>query len=165
LIFYAFCFNINYPSEHKSILIACQTSNGVYVFYVVKKNRTTHKKFIYCLKLNMIRGQMPPLLWLLWLCQKPRHHPLRPTKWLKTTLRKGLLTYGRSRLRPYGTKGADPNATVLRSASTPPKVATGNSHCELLGEACNNGVLASYACLGLMTSTLGSSTVISCSFL
>ena len=53
--------------------------------------------------------------------------------------------------------GRVPNATVLRSASTPPKVATGNSHCELLGEACNNGVLASSACRGLMTSTLGSS--------
>ena len=82
---------------------------------------------------------------------------LRPTKWLKTTLRKGLLTYGRSRLHP---KGADPNATVLRSASTPPKVATGNSHCELLGEACNNGVLASSACPGLMTSALGSKYVL-----
>ena len=57
------------------------------------------------------------------------------------------------------TTASSPNATVLRSASTPPKVATGNSHCELLGEACNNGVLASSACRGLMTSTLGSSTV------
>ena len=36
---------------------------------------------------------------------------------------------------------SSPNATVLRSAS----------------EACNNGVLASSACRGLMTSTLGSS--------
>jgi len=36
--------------------------------------------------------------------------------------------------------GRVPNATVLRSAS----------------EACNNGVLASSACRGLMTSTLGS---------
>ena len=40
---------------------------------------------------------MPPLLWLLWLRQKPRHHPLRPTKRLKTF---GLLTVGRTRLRP-----------------------------------------------------------------
>ena len=56
------------------------------------------------------------------------------------------------------TTASSPNATVLRSASTPPKVATGNSQCELLGEACNNGVLASRACRVLMTSTLGSST-------
>jgi hypothetical protein len=34
-------------------------------------------------------------------------------------------------------------------------VATGNSHCELLGEACNNGVQASFACRGLSTPTEG----------
>ena len=47
------------------------------------------------------------------------------------------------KVAPIRNEGRVPNATVLRSASTPPKVATGNSHCELLGEACNNGVLAS----------------------
>jgi len=40
------------------------------------------------------------------------------------------------------TTASSPNATVLRSAS----------------EACNNGVLASSACRGLMTSTLGSNS-------
>jgi putative phage-type endonuclease len=47
-----------------------------------------------------------------------------------------------------------PNSPYLRSASTPPKMATGNSQCELLGAACNNGVQASEACRGLMSTFL-----------
>ena len=109
---------------------------------------------------NSRHHPMPPLLWLLWLCQKPRHHPLRPTFGQKT---EGLQPFGRSRLRPYGTKGAYPMLPFydqqVRHRRWQPKVATGNSHCELLGEACNNGVLASSACSGLMTSTLGSHTI------